>query len=39
MEGRNTEKSLKGKIKAAKDKAEKSNQGKDLRSSKDMERN
>ncbi len=39
IEGRNTEKSLKGKIEAAKDKAEKSNQDKDLRSSKDMERN
>ena len=39
MEGRNTEKSLKGKIEAAKDKADKSNQCKDLRTSKDMERN
>lgn len=39
MEGRNTEKSLRGKIEAAKSKADKSNQGKDLRTSKDMERN
>lgn len=39
MEGRNEEKSLIGKIEAAKSKADKSNQGKDLRSSKDMERN